>query len=146
MSMIRPIEEKDIDALLVMEQELFSMPWTRKDFQDQIEKDYNHCLVAEVDGQVVGCINMLLLCGEGSIEKVMVDKRNQGKHIGQELVGALFTLGEQLKTEAYTLEVRVSNTPALKLYQKMGFVEEGIRPGFYDKPKEDAVIMWKRLM
>ena len=45
---------------------------------------------------------------------------------------------------AYTLEVRVSNAPAIRLYEKFGFVSEGIRPGFYEKPTEDAMIMWRR--
>ena len=44
----------------------------------------------------------------------------------------------------YTLEVRVSNAPAIRLYESLGFESAGIRPGFYDKPKEDAMIMWKR--
>ena len=46
--------------------------------------------------------------------------------------------------EGFTLEVRVSNTAALRLYEKFGFVSEGIRPGFYERPREDANIMWKR--
>ena len=52
--------------------------------------------------------------------------------------------GEALGMNAFTLEVRVSNATAIHLYEKYGFVSEGIRPGYYDKPKEDAMIMWRR--
>ena len=53
--------------------------------------------------------------------------------------------GQKEGIEAFTLEVRVSNAPAIHLYKKFGFVSEGIRPGFYEKPAEDADIMWLRL-
>lgn len=52
--------------------------------------------------------------------------------------------GGRARITAYTLEVRVSNAPAIRLYEKFGFVSEGIRPGFYEKPTEDAMIMWRR--
>jgi ribosomal-protein-alanine N-acetyltransferase len=52
--------------------------------------------------------------------------------------------GQKEGLTAYTLEVRVSNTQAIHVYEKLGFVSEGIRPGFYEKPAEDAMIMWKR--
>jgi hydroxylamine reductase (hybrid-cluster protein) len=56
----------------------------------------------------------------------------------------LLRLGAERGITAYTLEVRVSNAPAIRLYEKFGFVSEGIRPGFYEKPTEDAMIMWRR--
>ena len=56
----------------------------------------------------------------------------------------LLKKGEEAGCHSYTLEVREGNTPARKLYEKLGFVNEGVRPGLYDNPKEDAVIYWKR--
>ena len=56
----------------------------------------------------------------------------------------LLRLGNERGITAYTLEVRVSNAPAIHLYEKFGFVSEGIRPKFYEKPTEDAMIMWRR--
>ncbi|MDE7430041.1 MAG: GNAT family N-acetyltransferase, partial [Lachnospiraceae bacterium] len=52
--------------------------------------------------------------------------------------------GDREGLTAYTLEVRVSNQAAIGLYEKLGFASEGIRPNFYEKPTEDAMIMWKR--
>jgi len=54
----------------------------------------------------------------------------------------LIELGNEQNIEAYTLEVRQSNEAAIKLYQKLGFANAGIRKNFYDNPKEDAIIMW----
>ena len=56
----------------------------------------------------------------------------------------LIRQGEEMGIADFTLEVRKSNAAAIHLYEKAGFRSEGIRPGFYDKPKEDAVIMWRR--
>lgn len=141
---VRPFEQRDIDSLLEMEQRLFSLPWSRTDFENLLTRDYCHYLVAEEEGSAVGFLGMTLLCGEGDVDKVMVLPEKQGKGICQEMFLGLFALGESLGAEAYTLEVRVSNQRAIHVYEKMGFAGEGIRPGFYEKPKEDALIMWKR--
>ena len=92
----------------------------------------------------VGFAGMTLLGDEGDIDKVMVDPAHQRQGIADALLSALFTQGDQLGATAYTLEVRVSNEPAIRLYQKHGFESAGVRPRFYEKPAEDALIMWKR--
>ena len=68
--------------------------------------------------------------------------RNCG--IGQALLRELIAAGEAAGLAAFTLEVRVSNEAAIHIYEKTGFHSEGIRPGFYEKPREDAMIMWRR--
>ena len=70
------------------------------------------------------------------------EARNQG--IGTAMLAHLMEEGRREGLSAYTLEVRVSNAAAIHVYEKLGFVSEGIRPGFYEKPAEDAVIFWKR--
>ena len=66
------------------------------------------------------------------------------KKIAAALMEALLKFGrERYGITAFTLEVRSQNTPARKLYEKLGFVSKGVRRGFYDKPKDDAVILWK---
>ena len=62
----------------------------------------------------------------------------------QALLQALIAHGEARRIAAFTLEVRVSNAAAIHMYEKFGFLSEGIRPGFYERPREDAVIMWRR--
>ncbi|MGN1170141.1 MAG: GNAT family N-acetyltransferase, partial [Lachnospiraceae bacterium] len=70
------------------------------------------------------------------------DCRNRG--IAGVMLAELLHRGSLMGIEAFTLEVRAGNGSAIRLYEKAGFVTEGIRKGFYDEPKEDALIMWKR--
>ncbi|MBP5282740.1 MAG: ribosomal protein S18-alanine N-acetyltransferase [Lachnospiraceae bacterium] len=120
------------------------MPWSEKAFADLLTHDYCHYLVAEKDGEPVGFAGMTVSCGEGEIDKVMVAPSCQRQGIADALLTALFELGKEIGVTAYTLEVRVSNEPAIRLYEKHGFRSEGVRPRFYEKPTEDALIMWKR--
>lgn len=141
---IRRLEEKDIEPLSRIEAEAFSMPWSPQDFADLLSRTYCTYLVAEIDGEVVGSCGMTCICNEGNIDNVVVADPFRGKGIGQKMLLELLALGETEGVEAFTLEVRVSNKAAIHVYEKLGFVSEGIRPGFYDKPTEDAMIMWKR--
>lgn len=141
---IRKLQQTDIEPLSIIEAESFSMPWSPKDFTDLLNRDYCTYLVAEADGQVVGSCGMTNICNEGNIDNVVVAKDYRGQGICQALMKELIALGEREGVEAFTLEVRVSNAPAIHVYEKLGFVSEGIRPGFYEKPREDAMIMWRR--
>ena len=141
---IVPLEEKHVPELADIEAALFSLPWSEKAFSDLLKHDYCHYLVAEENGEPVGFAGMTLLGDEGDIDKVMVEPRHQRKGIADALLEALFALGKEKGAATYTLEVRASNEPAIRLYEKHGFVSEGVRPRFYEKPIEDALIMWKR--
>lgn len=145
MMQIRPICKQDAPALYEIEKQLFTQPWSEIAFEELLGREYCHYLVAEEDGVLLGCVGMTLLCGEADVDKVMVASDVQNRGICSALFEELFRMGEELQVEAYTLEVRVSNAKAIHVYEKMGFVTEGIRPNFYEKPKEDAMIMWKRL-
>lgn len=141
---IRELRDTDIVAVSVIERAAFSKPWSEGQFRELLDRDYCVYLVALADGQIVGCAGMTDICHEGDIDKVMVAEAFRGKGIAGALLQALFVCGEGRGVEAYTLEVRVSNEAAIHLYEKFGFVPEGIRPRFYEDPIEDALIMWKR--
>lgn len=141
---IRKLQEADIEPLARIEAESFSMSWSPQDFADLLSRSYCTYLVAEVDGQVVGSCGMTNICNEGNIDNVVVAEGFRGQGIAQELLARLIAMGESDGVEAFTLEVRVSNAAAIHVYEKLGFVSEGIRPGFYEKPTEDAMIMWRR--
>lgn len=141
---IRELRKEDIEPLSRIEAESFSMPWSPQDFADLLSRPYCTYLVAEVDGEIVGSSGMTNICNEGNIDNVVVAERFRGRGIATKLMESLLEVGDKMGVEAYTLEVRVSNSAAIHVYEKFGFVSEGIRPGFYEKPKEDAMIMWKR--
>lgn len=140
----RRMTPEDVPFISRLEEETFSMPWSANDFLEMIEKDDARYYVAEKDGRLLGGCGVLLIAGEGNITNVVItpEARNQG--IGTGMLRHLMKESEQEGIKAFTLEVRVSNVSAIHVYEKLGFVSEGIRPGFYEKPSEDAMIFWKR--
>ena len=141
---IRELQASDIELLSRIEAEAFSMPWSARDFEELLHRDYCIYLVAEVDGKVAGCAGMTDICHEGNIDNVVVAKQYRGRGIAQRLLEELLRAGAERGIKAFTLEVRVSNAAAIHIYEKAGFISEGIRPHFYERPVEDAQIMWKR--
>lgn len=141
---VRMLEKEDIEPLAKIESESFSMPWSAKDFEDLLSHNYCFYMVAEADGEVVGCAGFTNICNEANIDNVVVAESHRNRGIAQALLSELIARGEADGVEAFTLEVRVSNAAAIHVYERLGFRSEGIRPRFYEKPVEDAVIMWRR--
>ena len=141
---IRKLQERDLEELAAIEAESFSMPWSRDALAQLLEQPYCFYLTALLEGEIAGCCGYTSLCGEACIDNVVVAERYRNRGVAQAMLGELIARGESDQVEAFTLEVRVSNAPAIHIYEKLGFVCEGIRPGFYEKPREDAMIMWRR--
>lgn len=139
---VRKMEEKDINKVCIIEQQNFSHPWKFRDFLNSCTNDENLYLVAAEKDEVVGYCGLWGVSGEGQINNVSVQDTYQNRGIGYMMLSGLIKEGMRMGLEAFTLEARVSNTAAIKLYHKLGFQDAGIRKGFYDSPKEDAVIMW----
>lgn len=140
----RRMRAEDVPFISRLEEETFSMPWSAASFLQMIEKEDTAYFVAEEDGQLLGGCGLLLIAGEGNITNVVVAPGARRRGVATGLLTYLMEEGDRAGLTAYTLEVRVSNAAAIGLYEKLGFISEGIRPGFYEKPVEDAVIMWKR--
>lgn len=145
--LIRQMQADDLEQAAALEAQNFSRPWSKEAFADALEKDYYQYLVAvdEESQCLFGMCGLIRALEEGGITNVVVsgNMRNQG--IGYRMLTELMRRAEEEGVREYTLEVRKSNAPAIALYRKLGFVEEGIRPSFYDMPVEDAVIMRKLL-
>lgn len=138
------MKPEDVERISQLEEETFSMPWSRAAFLQMIEKEDASYYVAEADGKVVGGCGVLMIAGEGNITNVVIDKNYRNQGIGTKMLQYLIEDGRHNGLTAFTLEVRISNESAIHVYEKLGFFSEGIRPNFYEKPTEDAMIMWKR--
>ena len=136
---IRPMTEDDTFAVELIEQVIFSLPWSQKSFADACRNQDNVYLVCEADGVIAG------YCGEGNITNMAVSPDYRRCGIAQRLMQSMENYGDDKNVTSYFLEVRQSNLPAIALYEKMGYKNIGIRKKFYEKPVEDAVIMSKNI-
>ena len=140
--LIRNMTIEDIPAIVEIEKECFSLPWSEKSFAESIVREDTIFLVCEeTDGTLMGYIGMYVSFGEASITNVAVASQFRKKGCGKKLVIAAKTAAKEAGAEVILLEVRVSNEPAISLYKKQGFENLGIRKKFYEHPVEDAIIM-----
>ena len=113
--------------------------WTIESLRSQLEKSDSRCTIAVEDDRIIGFLAFEQVMDEGSIVEVAVHPDCRRKGIARSLITAAIQSAEGLDT--VFLEVRESNTPAVGLYESLGFERIGVRKGYYDHPKEDAVIM-----
>jgi ribosomal-protein-alanine acetyltransferase len=138
------MEPGDVDVVVKVENASFATPWSRAAFIAEIEDNDLACyLVIESDGEVVGYAGMWLILDEAHVTNVALLPAYRGRGLGNTLMTALCEVAKTLGARRMTLEVRPSNIPAQRLYGKLGFVAQGVRPGYYTDTKEDALIMWR---
>ncbi len=140
----RKIEVQDAKCLSDLAKSVFTMPWSENAFAHLAEDPDSIFFVALEDEVLIGGCGLTHIGLEGDIHNVMVAPEYRGKGIATRMLSVLLEEGEKQGIQEFTLEVRVSNVAAIKVYEKLGFVSEGIRPRFYEQPVEDAMIMWKR--
>ncbi len=142
---VREMTAEDIDDAYNLEQmNLGKEAWNKKQLLDALTRDDTIYLVAEKAGRIVGLCGVQNISGEGEITNVSVSPDTRREGVAYKMLRQLLERGKGIGIESYTLEVRAANAPAIALYERLGFVSEGVRPGFYDEPKDDAVIYWKR--
>ncbi|MCD7819653.1 MAG: ribosomal protein S18-alanine N-acetyltransferase [Lachnospiraceae bacterium] len=134
----------DVSEVADIERLSFSQPWSENGFRSALEQDYSLYLVArlEENDDIAGYCGLIQSFDEADIVNVAVRDCDRGRGIGYAMLLRLMELGRERGVLRFTLEVRKSNRAALHLYEKLGFSSVGIRRDFYEKPKEDAVIMW----
>lgn len=118
--------------------------WTIESLRSQLDKSDSRCTVAVEDDRIIGFLAFEQVMDEGSIVEVAVHPDCRRNGIARSLITAAIQSAEGLNT--VFLEVRESNTPAVGLYESLGFERIGVRKGYYQKPKEDAVLMKMTLM
>ncbi len=142
---ILPMKEEHIKEITEIERLSFSVPWSENGLSAELENETAHFLSAVSGRKVLGYIGIHEICGEAYITNVAVlpDYRRLG--IGETLIDAATNGAKERECEFISLEVRISNTPAIELYKKEGYNVVGQRKNFYSNPTEDAYIMTKYL-
>lgn len=120
---------------------LFSQPWNRQGFAEALFLDNACFLVAVQEDTVLGYCGFYMAADEGEIINVAVRPQSQRQGIADQLMRAMLAEGRANGVSRFFLEVRVSNQAAIHLYEKHGFVRQGIRKHFYILPEEDAYVM-----
>ena len=140
---IRTLGIGDLGDIERIEQRAYPTPWSRSMFASELAKPTSICLGAFEGEQLVGYMINSRYVDAWHVMNVAVDPDRQRRGIATALIERLFDLTAADERRGYTLEVRVSNEDAIRLYRKLGFEPRGIRRGYYTDNREDALIMWR---
>jgi ribosomal-protein-alanine N-acetyltransferase len=136
------LDETHIPAILEIEKEANSAPWTERSFRNELDNPDRIFLVAKLEGKVVGYGGIWLIIDEAHVTTVAVDANQRQQGIGRKLMVQLLERAKEAGMTCSTLEVRASNDPALNLYKDLGYKETARRKKYYPDNNEDAVVMW----
>ena len=133
---------EDLSAAAVIESDLFpDHPWTEADLRYELDENpYAQLLALKEEGQLIGYADLWIMFDQAQIANIAVARPYQKKGYGQLLMDELLKRSIEAECENITLEVRVSNSPAIALYEKNGFIRAAVRKGYYDNG-EDAWLM-----
>jgi ribosomal-protein-alanine N-acetyltransferase len=142
---LRKLELHDLDAIERIERESYPTPWSRSMFAGELAKPSSLSLGAFDDesGALVGYLVISRYVDAWHVMNLAVTPPWRRRGIARTLLDRLFEVTSNDERRGYTLEVRVSNEGAIKLYETMGFVARGVRRGYYTDNREDALIMWR---
>lgn len=136
---------EDLEQVVDIEQKLFSVPWTKEGFLTYLMKKDTMFFVVEEKECILGYCSMMTVLDEGDILNVAVRLERQKEGIGQFLVDSMLRMAEMQGIKLAHLEVRQGNGTARRLYQRLGFKEDGLRRNYYENPVENAVLMTKEM-
>jgi ribosomal-protein-alanine N-acetyltransferase len=142
---IRALQLRDLTAIEGIERDSYATPWSRSMFAGELSKASSVCLGAfeEDGGELVGYLIVSRYVDAWHVMNIAVDPNSRRAGVATALLVRLFELTTGDGRRGYTLEVRVSNTAAINLYERLGFQPRGIRRGYYTDNREDALIMWR---
>ena len=141
---LRQADGNDVDGIYEIERLCFPDPWSRESVAEELtENPRAFYVVAQIGEEIVGYAGLWWILDEGHITNVAVKPGYRNRRIGSQIIETLLEHTGEQGIRQYTLEVRKSNIAARALYEKYGFVVEGIRPNYYQVGHEDALIMWR---
>jgi ribosomal-protein-alanine N-acetyltransferase len=138
-----PMTMADLDDVLAVEQAIYPHPWTRGNFVDSLASGYNAWMLRD-RGELAGYFLLMAAVDEAHLLNVSVAQARQGQGLGRYLLDKVAACARGLGAASILLEVRPSNLRALKVYQRYGFVEIGLRKAYYpahNGQREDAIVM-----
>lgn len=141
---IVPMKESDLDDIMAIEKLAFRAPWSRQVFVEELERDWAHVDVLkqrEKHAHVLAFVNYWLVRDEVHVLNVATHPEQRRQGHAARLLEHVIAFAHREKCRYVTLEVRRSNTPAIRLYKKYGFRPVGIRPNYYVEDNEDAIVM-----
>jgi len=143
---LEPMRVSDLDEVLIIEHRSFSTPWSLPLFRSELKHDGSHLWVArsgDLLAAIAGYVGYRVVVDEMHIVIVAVEPRCRRRGIATQMIAQAMAHARDQGCIRATLEVRASNIEALQLYFRHGFAPVGTRPGYYMRPKEDALILWR---
>ncbi|WP_102272757.1 ribosomal protein S18-alanine N-acetyltransferase [Cytobacillus massiliigabonensis] len=142
----RFMDINDVDDILKIEHESFTLPWSREAFQNELTTNqYALYIGLEEDRKVIGYCGVWIVIDEAQITNVAILPEYRGRKLGEALMRQVMEIASERGARTMSLEVRVSNSVAQSLYRKLGFQDGGIRKNYYSDNQEDALVMWVNL-
>jgi len=141
---LSPMQERDLDEVVALEQASFPEPWTRKMFLGELRGNVFAVNVVARDGEagtLLGYILFWVVFEELHLMNLAIRQDIRRRGLGREMARHALSVGAARGARTALLEVRASNVAAITLYEGLGFTQTGRRKGYYDCPREDAVIM-----
>ena len=140
---IRALDLTDLNAIERVEQRAYPTPWSRSMFASELAKPTSICLGAFEGDELAGYVVTSRYVDAWHVMNVAVDQDLRRRGVATALLERLFELTRGDERRGYTLEVRVSNEGAIRLYERLGFEARGLRRAYYTDNREDALIMWR---
>jgi len=139
---VAPMTIADVEAVQAIELASFSAPWPPNAYLTELQTNrLAHYMVIRIGTEVVGYAGLWLMVDEAHVTTFAIHPDWRRRHLGDRLLLALLDIALDRRAAEATLEVRLSNLPARRLYEKFGFRPVGIRPRYYTDNQEDALIM-----
>lgn len=143
--LIRPMLVSDIENIAYVERECFKDCWSVDLIRAMYQNSYDFVELAEDGGKIAAYANLRILGDEAELMRIAVLKDRRQEGISKLLIKRIFRIGIEKEASIIRLEVRSENFPAISLYKKFRFIQNGIRKSYYSNPTEDAILMEKYL-
>lgn len=141
-TVIRKAQLSDLDEIVRLEKVCFNDSWSEESLKHDLEENERALyVVAEVEGKIAGYMNMWCVLDEGQVVRIAVSPEFRRRHIGEKILRSVMEMTGESGAVFWTLDVRTDNIPAIEMYRKLGFRDDGIRKKYYSEDNCDALLM-----